>query len=972
MKKKFIAAALLLLFSGSAFAAVNITIFPAEIEARQKSVSFQFDFSWSIGDTTGFVVPISRCKPFEPVSECSEMNYSDIQVTSPAPNSETGTSGCEYRETGEEFEQMIVCEVYGENESLSLTFTADNFNTKINAITLRRFDIWYIGVLGEPQSTITRAIVVNSPEVIIVNPIAKETVSGTVLIMTENVGAETPDSVEFWFRYEDGTSSPVITDSDPSDGFSIEWNTEEIVDGTHRIIVQAWWDSPERLGGFAHSVDVKVNNSQEPEPTSTPTPLPDGPTPTPGTTPIPTPTTAPTPVPTSLAPNKPPIIKNLKVLPSTTAEEEATLSFSVTYSDPDEDKVFVSWDFGDGEQASGSEVKHYFVLPDETKEQKFKVKATVQDARGGSDSAERIVTIKKKSYSLNLLEPIKAIEKGKDSLIKIEVLDSDNEERESSVIEAKLLIGGKEFSLENKDGVLEGTISGDYTVSVHEDAVFEAIVGSRRKNVNLHLFIDFKPGELKAGNPFAGLSLFPGALLKELEANITYPNGITVGNGVFFAELTGTETESAELVLGENGFVSEIEFTVSEEDARNGIEVTLNGIDEFGNVLNESFQAEVGEKGSWVTLEIIPAIESLSRLNYGQPLKLTVALVSDEAISNSAVFFEIIEADKREALDKKSEREFSGNFLMPSRTSLGKVMELRIVAETEINGKKITVLKKQVCVLSKELNVGIEPIESWQDLGELNATISYANMTPFEEHGISATLTIDGKTQKINLERVDENLFRAVLSEPVKDGEHELKLVLTGVFDGDAELKTGGASGFPWDFLFIGIVVLALGGILFKVYSMSKSTDSKEEDRFDFRVPTRNEKKKEFRVEEIFVEPEQPIEIEKPKPAIKEMNFGTPPTERKAPKMKPKRSFFHTSSFQAMPKEKASRAARIMDELTKDLYSRGKPRAVKIKVVEHDSWNNPTLPRTNEYRKPKKQKKSKRGKKRVTKIRVVE
>lgn len=103
-----------------------------------------------------------------------------------------------------------------------------------------------------------------------------------------------------------------------------------------------------------------------------------------GDAPAPTPTPTPTPPPPPT--NQPPVASFTH---AATGQAGAALAFDATAStDPDNDPLTFSWEFGDGTRGGGATLAHVF-----TAGGSYTVRLTVADSRGASTSTQRTVTV---------------------------------------------------------------------------------------------------------------------------------------------------------------------------------------------------------------------------------------------------------------------------------------------------------------------------------------------------------------------------------------------------------------------------------------------------------------------------------------------------------------------------------------------------------------------------------------------------
>ncbi len=89
---------------------------------------------------------------------------------------------------------------------------------------------------------------------------------------------------------------------------------------------------------------------------------------------------------TVIVQNLDPVVDSLSV--DATADEGASVVLSATASDEGDDVLVYSWDFGDGDSATGDSVSHAW-----TDEGSYAITLVVSDDDGGSDSASAVITV---------------------------------------------------------------------------------------------------------------------------------------------------------------------------------------------------------------------------------------------------------------------------------------------------------------------------------------------------------------------------------------------------------------------------------------------------------------------------------------------------------------------------------------------------------------------------------------------------
>lgn len=90
-------------------------------------------------------------------------------------------------------------------------------------------------------------------------------------------------------------------------------------------------------------------------------------------------------------PNNPPVINSAAADPPSVEfrDGEATLNFTVNASDPDNDSLTYTWNFGDGATGNGPTVSHKYTRIGPN----FRVTLTVEDGRGGQATKQLVVVV---------------------------------------------------------------------------------------------------------------------------------------------------------------------------------------------------------------------------------------------------------------------------------------------------------------------------------------------------------------------------------------------------------------------------------------------------------------------------------------------------------------------------------------------------------------------------------------------------
>ncbi len=181
------------------------------------------------------------------------------------------------------------------------------------------------------------------PSVIITNPADGDTVSGTVSVTADASDDDGVTQVEF---FVDGGS--IGTDSDGSDGWSVDWDTSTVSDGDHSVSAEAT-DSAGQTA--SDSISVNVDNV-----------------------------------------NDTPSASFTYACSGLTCDFDGSGS-----SDPDGTISSYAWDFGDGNTGSGVTVSHTYAAGGT-----YTVTLTVTDDDGATDSQSQDVSVSESADTLHV------------------------------------------------------------------------------------------------------------------------------------------------------------------------------------------------------------------------------------------------------------------------------------------------------------------------------------------------------------------------------------------------------------------------------------------------------------------------------------------------------------------------------------------------------------------------------------------
>ncbi len=159
---------------------------------------------------------------------------------------------------------------------------------------------------------------------------------------------------------------------------------------------------------------------------------------------------------------------------------------------------------------------------------------------------------------------------------------------------------------------------------------------------------------------------------------------------------------------------------------------------------------------------------------------------------------------------------------MPKTSNSNKLVGIRILAQGDFNGERIEVMEKQEIHLSKNLHLRLRRPKR-ETAVEITAEISYANGEPFSENTIKAELEIGGKKQKIKLERIDGNMFKGVLAEPVNIAGQKIELKLEGNYSASDSVNSKKENQTGGLFVIVMAGIFLAGFVVYVFRKVSKS-----------------------------------------------------------------------------------------------------------------------------------------------------
>ncbi|MFH1234036.1 MAG: discoidin domain-containing protein [Candidatus Diapherotrites archaeon] len=678
--------------------------------------------------------------------------------------------------------------------------------------------------------------------------------------------------------------------------------------------------APYCIDGKCTSSTPTPTPSQTPTPTQTPSPS-QAPTATPTATPTPatsttptatatqtpwqgdssTPTPTPTPKPTPTPePNLPPVIYPITISPAQPLEEDSVVTFNVSASDPEKQALSIKWYFGDGGISTGSEAEHFFSLAG-MQEKEFTVTAEAKDPKGLIATSQAKILVKRKQFTINIIEPKESVEKGSAFPLRIELFKSSGEKISLDKIQGpKVKIEGKTILLNKRQdiNVLECVVDSNYAFRTMEEAIFYASVMDKYRwsDINTPFVISFNPAKITAENPFEGITLFPDYLVGKISLRISMPDGSAVQGGEFFAGLKGNDSRLARLKQNAGLFEAELNYLVSEKDTETGLVFFIEGKDLYGNNFEEQVKIPLSKENKTLSIET-GSLESNASLTYGQPFSVSVKVGQGDAgeMQNLELKFVIEEFGIEVPLEKKDGTTYEAKITLPDLNAGTKFLNFKVLAESEIGGREVTIMKTGTAMFSSEMRVALAvPAEIEQPLEKIDVEISYANGDPPAFASIGATLSVDKVKETIVLKKTDGNRFSAALPKPISVAEHALELELKGSLTGKANAKIMPKKNENWiGWLFLIAIILGLAYFIRRVLKQL-STPAEAGTSAAAKAPA-----------------PKPSAKEKP-PEAKPAAETKPGATAKAPPEKPKFSFKLPSLKSILPERKpAIRAEEI-------------------------------------------------------------
>ncbi len=513
------------------------------------------------------------------------------------------------------------------------------------------------------------------------------------------------------------------------------------------------------------------------------------------------------------------------------ASEAVAIDFSIDSIDSIEE-LEIEWDFGDGsgEKTSYPFSSHAFYLSPGTElRETFSVKATVFSGGelAGSDSIG--VTVERASFKPRLVLPIPL--PGKENELSKTGQSGSPETHEASlyfqgeagndldaesveILEAS--IGESAFSFEKKaiggrDYFFTGSFESSSSFKTVEKLFIKASFGGTEKMFSLPVF--FSPLKITAENPFTEeLSL--GSEIGKKKFELRLPTGQQPTAGEFSVELFREKMQLEKKSLSFNGsWSADFNHVVSGEDLAVGLRISLNGLGENGNHLNESFEIPLLKTSpGFRVLVISPFSGQSGELGLGQNAFFSIEPREPKELENGSFFVECSGIGKKEL--KKAGNQFSAFVQMPET---GNRVSCILSGSAESNGKRLYFYRQLTANLSN--NVGIEFIYPSEEAkfvdpgGLLRVRLTRPNNEPLLEKEVNAVLAVDGKEFEALLEKAEGKSGQYAAKLPVSAlGKHKYSLALTE-FSGSASIEAELREFVDWTLPIIaGIALIVSAG----------------------------------------------------------------------------------------------------------------------------------------------------------------
>ena len=226
-----------------------------------------------------------------------------------------------------------------------------------------------------------------------------------------------------------------------------------------------------------------------------------------------------------------------------------------------------------------------------------------------------------------------------------------------------------------------------------------------------------------------------------------------------------------------------------------------------------------------IQLNLTPNIFQISKLNYGQKLRLIAELSGPKLpdARNVELILKIIELNKVRYFSRESYKRYILEFEIP-KDKRYKQLTLKFILTADI-GVPYTYTKTHVVYLTDKLNVTlIEPkygtAELSGPLDRIKIRVRYYNYVPFDGDMLYAKVYVDGNEELVKFERIDEDgTFLAYLSRPVTPKNKELIVRLFGVYSGSSSTEI--RESFWNRFILFIQIVIVVGILVFGTFFLA-------------------------------------------------------------------------------------------------------------------------------------------------------
>lgn len=534
----------------------------------------------------------------------------------------------------------------------------------------------------------------------------------------------------------------------------------------------------------------------------------------------------------TFAENTAPIIDSFEEKSGEYTKEEGSLfEFEVIASDPENDSLTYTWNFGDNSGPLTTikpQAAHNFYSDKRIGEEEFTVTIKVSD--GSLNAVESLeIKVKKSMWKAMLIKPnqTELLSKKDSAPVQIEIVDRANQAQGLSSVNATVKLNGEKIETEKVSNSFKGTLSPNATFNNLEFLEINATRGTlNQTNQRFPLF--FSPLQITIEkNPLKEKELFVGSNLGKVKAQLNL-DGEQPESGTFTATLLSNEEKLAESKMSKDGeyYSVDLDYTFSLEDLDKNLVLKFYGMGSHGNQLSEEFEVKLKKESPLFNLSV-KSLENNDQIGFGQPLELNVLLESKGKISKASVTVLLTEQGIEKKLSGEG-NEFTGTIKMPST---GESVSLEIIGTATINGQKAGEIKTLQLNLTSELNVSfIYPKEgktTMEGNGKtLYLNIAYPNGQTVERDSFQGIMYIDGEKldEPVLLEK--EARGYAVKLEEALTGEHSLELSIpkTKNLEGSAKVNTNivPAPNLLGLILMAGVIIV-LGGVLVFIVKKFKS-----------------------------------------------------------------------------------------------------------------------------------------------------